>query len=94
VADILTVTKREATGSKEMRRLRQDKKTPGIYYEPGKESIALSVSTKEIEAIVSRGSRDVELQGDLTSNATIKALQWDAFGSTVLHVDLTPVKSE
>lgn len=75
-----------------MRRLRKDKLTPGVFYEPGKESIAVSFPTKEIELVVRNGSRDVELKGDLNSKATIKELQWDAFGSTVLHVDLMPAK--
>lgn len=92
MADILTVTKREATGKRSMRKLRDENLTPGVFYEAGKESIALSVPTKEIESAVRHGSREVELNGDLSSKATIKALQWDAFGSKILHVDLVPVK--
>lgn len=91
MADILTVTKREATGKRAMRKLREEKLTPGVYYEAGKDSIPVSISTKEVDLAVKHGSRVVELAGDLSSSATIKAIQWDAFGSTVLHVDLTPV---
>ena len=40
--------------------------------------------------VVRHQSREVNLKGDLKSKAKIKALQWDAFGSTVLHVDLMP----
>lgn len=90
MADILTITKREATGTSSMRKLRSDNLTPGVFYEAGKESIPVSIPTKEVEAAVRHGSREVELQGDLKTSATIKALQWDAFGSTVLHVDLMP----
>ena len=90
MADILTVTKREATGTSSMRKLREEKMTPGVFYESGKESIPVSIPTKEVEKAVQQGSRDVELQGDLTTNATIKALQWDSMGSTVLHIDLMP----
>ena len=90
VAEILTVTKRETTGSSSMRRLRAENMTPGVFYESGKESIPVSIPSKEIEKAVQLGSRDVELAGDLKTNATIKAIQWDALGSTVLHVDLMP----
>ena len=91
MADILTVTKREATGKRAMRKLREEKQTPGVYYEAGKESVPVSILTKEVDLAVRHGSRVVELAGDMTSSAMIKAIQWDAFGSTVLHVDLTPV---
>lgn len=92
MADILNVTKRDATGKRAMRKLRDDNQTPAIYYEAGKDSISLSVPSKELELAVSHGSRNVELNGDLNSPARIQAIQWDAFGSKVLHVDLTPVK--
>jgi ribosomal protein L25 (general stress protein Ctc) len=90
VADILTVTRREATGKRSMRKLRNENLVPGVFYQPGKESIPLSIPNKEIERVVRQNSREVTLDGDLKSNAQIKALQWDAFGSTVLHVDLVP----
>ena len=90
MADILTVTKREATGTRSMRKLRKENLVPGVFYEPGKESILVSIPTKEIELVVRHQSREVKLKGDLKSKAKIKALQWDAFGSTVLHVDLMP----
>lgn len=92
MADILTVTKRETTGTNSVKKLRENNQTPGVFYEPGKETVLLSIPTRQLERIVNRGNRDVELQGDLAMQATIKDIQWDPFGSSVLHVDLMPAK--
>ena len=91
MADILTVTKREATGSQAMRRLRAENMTPCVYYESGKESISLSVPTKELNLVIRHESVQVELKGDLSQQARIKDLQWDALGASVVHFDLVPV---
>jgi large subunit ribosomal protein L25 len=91
VADTLQVKKREQTGTLRMKRLRQTGKIPAVLYGHGEGTVALTVSEKELGKVIDHGSHIVKLEGDAKDNALIKEIQWDTFGSRVLHLDLTRV---
>lgn len=94
MADILNVTRRETSGTKKARDLRAQQMIPGVVYSQGNESIPVAIPGKEIESLVRKNIREVELQGDLTTRATVKAVQWDELGTRVSHIDLVPVSAD
>ena len=91
MAEVLNTEERTETGTKRMRRLRRAGFTPVILYGNGKESEALSIPTKDINAAIRAGSQIVRLEGKVSDDAFIKEVQWDTFGSVVLHMDLNTV---
>ena len=92
MAEVLNTEERTETGTKRMRRLRRAGFTPVILYGNGaKESVALSIPTKDINAAVRAGSQIVRLEGKISDDAFIKEIQWDTFGTVVLHMDLNTV---
>ncbi|GAB5404789.1 MAG: 50S ribosomal protein L25 [Aureliella sp.] len=91
----ITVEKREALGSAACRRLRGAGKTPANLYGHGEDNLNLSLDSKIIENYIHSGVKVLALQGAVNDTALISEVQWDAFGSDVVHVDLTRVsKSE
>jgi len=64
-----------------------------VLYGHGEETVSLSIATDEIGALLRHGGRVVELQGAVTGNALVRAVQWDSVGSGVLHLDLTRVST-
>ncbi len=91
MTDVLNVSLREHTGTCRVRRLRRSGLTPAILYGHGEENVNLSVPTSEVEAAIRHGGKLVDLRGGVAEKALIRAIQWDAFGAYVLHLDLTRV---
>ena len=91
MAEVLHVEKRTSRGTKNARRQRAAGTIPAILYGHGKETVSLSVPANEIAAAIRHGSRLVQLEGEVKDNALLRAVQWDTFGTDVLHVDLTRV---
>ena len=91
MADLLNVEARDTTGTLRMRRLRKSGKVPAVLYGHGEGTVSLTILQKEIDRVVGHGGHIVELKGAVTEGALIKAVQWDAFGSSILHVDLTRI---
>ena len=90
MAETLNCEKREQTGTLRMRRMRQEGKIPAVIYGRG-DNVSLTLSEKEINAVIRAGSPIVELAGDVTTSAMISDVQWDAFGQNVLHLDLARI---
>ena len=89
---VLKTTKRSELGSRKVRRLRRQGLIPAILYGHGEECVALAMSRHDAELAIQHGQRVVELDLDgLVQNALIKEVQWDTFGTEVLHVDLARV---
>jgi len=82
---------RDLTGSANTRRLRRSGNVPAILYGHGKENVSLSLVSKQVQAAIERREKLVQLGGAVTENALVKAVQWDALGSKVIHLDLTRV---
>lgn len=86
-SESLEVMPREATGTKECRRMRRQGLVPAVLYGHGEACINLMAKREAIEAVVRHGSMFVELHGAVTSGAVIRELQWDTFGTRPLHID-------
>ena len=91
MAEVLNVSVRNELGSGPVRRLRRAGRTPAILYGHGEANVNLSIPTSEIKTALRHGSKLVDLQGSLSEKALIRIVQWDCYGSDVLHVDLTRV---
>lgn len=89
--ETINVEKREALGSAACRRLRAEGKTPANLYGHGEENLNLSVDSAAIHGLVHSGAKVLALQGAVNDTALVSEVQWDAFGSDVIHVDLTRV---
>jgi large subunit ribosomal protein L25 len=91
MAELFQTELRNLTGSANSRRLRRSGNVPAILYGHGKENISLSLVSKQVQAAIERREKLVQLEGAVTENALVKAVQWDALGSKVVHLDLTRV---
>jgi large subunit ribosomal protein L25 len=91
MAEVLNVQQRKPNGKRDARRLRASGVVPANLYGHGEKNLSLSVKADEVHAAVRHGARVVDLQGAVKEKAFIRELQWDTFGTEVLHLDLTRV---
>ncbi len=83
---------REGRGTQAARRLRKKGLTPAVLYGHKEETLALAISTEELESALRHGVHVLDLEaGGKTDKALIKDVQWDHLGKDVLHVDFTRV---
>lgn len=94
MADVLNVSKREALGSSNTRRLRKTGQVPAILYGHGQECINLSVPANEVESAIRHGTKVIDIVGAATDSVLINEIQWDPIGTEILHVDLTRVSAD
>lgn len=73
-----------------MKRLRQEGQIPAVLYGSG-ENMLLQIPLTELNKVMQAGTREVQLLGDLSEQVRIQSVQWDSFGTEVMHVDLTRV---
>ena len=90
-AEALVVEKRETTGTLRIRRMRNEGKIPAVLYGHGQECIMLAIDSRAVSKMVDHGHYIVSLSGAVSDTAMIKDVQWDAFGSNILHIDLARV---
>ncbi|MHB1033119.1 MAG: 50S ribosomal protein L25 [Pirellulales bacterium] len=91
MAEALKVQVRETRGKRNARRLRKAGFVPAILYGHGQTPVGLSVAADDIAAAVRHGIRLVDLQGAVQEKAFLRELQWDPFGTHVVHIDFTRV---
>jgi large subunit ribosomal protein L25 len=91
MAQLLPVESRDAYGKRRNRRLRDSGRIPAVLYGHGLENVSLAVPADELTAVVRHGSRLVSLTGALSESAFIRDLQWDTFGTHIVHVDFTRI---
>jgi large subunit ribosomal protein L25 len=91
--EVLNVELRQSRGKRNSRRLRAAGGIPAVLYGHGQETVCLSVPAHEIEAAVRHGSRLVTLSGALSEQAFLRELQWDTWGTSILHLDFTRVSA-
>ena len=91
MAEVLNVEVRETRGKRNSRRLRKTGSVPGVLYGHGKENLCLSVPADAIDSLVHQGSRLVALTGAVDESAFILEVQWDTWGTNILHVDFTRI---
>jgi large subunit ribosomal protein L25 len=87
----LAVQTRDTQGKHRNRRLRQSGQIPGVLYGHGLECVSLAVAADELTAAIRHGSRLVSLTGAVSESAFIRDLQWDTWGTHILHVDFTRI---
>jgi large subunit ribosomal protein L25 len=92
--EVLQVEVRPTRGKHHARRMRQEGKIPAILYGHGQESVSLAVPADALEAAVRHGSHVVELKGAVKESALIRELQWNTWGTEVLHVDFARVRAD
>ncbi len=93
MAEVFNVTKRSTGGSQASKHLRRAGSIPAILYGHGEASVSLAVKREDVAAALRHSGKIVELKGDVSESALIRAVQWDAFGIEVLHVDLMRVSA-
>lgn len=91
----LSVEPRTQLGSRNTSRLRKQGLVPANVYGFKKESLNVVATAEQIEKMVAKGSRvvDVEYQGNV-EKAVVRELQWDIYSTHVKHVDLMRVDPE
>ena len=94
MADTLNVAVREQLGTNHTRRLRKSGQVPAILYGHGEKNVNLTIAATEVNGAIRHGTKVVDIRGAVTDSALIRNIQWDAFGSTVLHLDLTRVSAD
>jgi len=93
MAEELNVEIRQTRGKRNNRRLRAAGTIPSVLYGHGKTTVALAVPAHALETAIRRGSRLVTLAGAVKEEAFIREVQWDTWGTNVLHVDFTRVSA-
>jgi len=94
MVEALSVEKRENFGSKNSQRMRRDGRVPAVLYGHKEETVSLSVGAAAIETLVRHGARLVELKGSVNESALIREIQWNVYGTKMLHIDFTRVSAE
>jgi len=91
MAEVLNVEVRDTRGKRNSRRLRKAGNVPGILYGHGLENVCLAVPSDALNSLVRHGNRLVSLKGAASESAFIRAVQWDTWGTNILHVDFTRI---
>jgi large subunit ribosomal protein L25 len=94
MAETLIVEVRSQLGKHHNRQLRRSGRVPAVLYGHGLENICLAVPAEQIEAALRHGTRMVSLSGAVEESALIRDLQWDTWGSHVMHVDFTRISAD
>ena len=55
------------------------------------ENVSLAVAADALTAAIRHGSRLVSLTGAVNESAFIRELQWDTWGTHIVHVDFTRI---
>ena len=63
-------------------------------YGHGLEPVALTISAERLDTALRHGSRLVDLTGAVSESAFIRELQWDTWGTSVVHVDFTRISAD
>ena len=94
MAGELQVELRETRGRRSAERLRKAGVVPAVLYGHGRQNVALSVPAGPLHAMVQQGSRMVTLAGGVEESAFIREVQWDTWGTHLLHVDFNRVSAD
>lgn len=92
-APTLQATKRERTGSRYARRLREQGSLPAVMYGHKQEPVALTLDAREAIGHITAGERvfTVQCDGADPQLVLLKSIQFDYLGTNIVHADLTRV---
>ena len=89
---LLKAEVREHTGSKAVRRVRQQGRIPAIVYGHKQEPTAISLNEHDFVEGLHRGHRLMDVQvGRKKEKMLVKEVQYDYLGRSIIHVDLMRV---
>ena len=91
MAESLTVELRPNLGKRHSRRIRREGQVPAVLYGHGGEVFSLTVPHEQVASMLRHGSRLVELRGAVQETAFVNDMQWDVYGSDVVHLDFIRV---
>jgi large subunit ribosomal protein L25 len=91
MAHELNVELRETRGKRNARRQRVAGRLPAVLYGHGLASVSLSVPAEMLESAIRHGARLVKLTGAVEEQAFLREVQWNTWGTHVVHVDFTRV---
>ncbi len=89
--ETIEVEKRDLVGSWAVRKLRSQGLVPAILYGHGEENVCLAVKRETVTGLVRHGARMVALTGAISETALLRDVQWDTYGSDVIHIDFARV---
>ena len=89
---MLTAQKRERTGSRYSRRLRDAGSLPAVVYGHKEEPVSISVNMHETMLLLKKGEKVFELDIEgAKQHVLLKDLGYDYLGSNIIHADFTRV---
>jgi len=91
---VLNASVRTEVGSNGVKKVRKAGRIPAVLYGHGQQNVNLSLCAEELHSVLRHGARLVDLKGDVSDTALVRNLQWNTYGSDVLHVDLARVSAE
>jgi large subunit ribosomal protein L25 len=91
---VLNAAVRTEVGSNAVKKVRKAGRVPAILYGHGEQNVNLSLCAEELHSVLRHGAKLVDLKGDVADTALVRGVQWNAYGTDVLHVDLTRVSAE
>ena len=74
-----------------MIKIRESGSIPAILYGHGEENVCLSVSLDTVNKLIKHGTKLVNLRGDISDTALLRAVQWSSMGDHIIHVDFARV---
>ncbi len=86
--ETIKVLNREAVGSNASKRLRAQGQVPAVLYGHGQDNVNLSIRSDTLANVIKHGTKLLALTGDITDTAIMRQVQWDTYGTEVVHVDL------
>jgi large subunit ribosomal protein L25 len=91
MAHELNVELRTTRGRRNARRQRATGQMPAGLYGHGQANVSLSVSAERLESAIRHGARLVKLTGAVEEQAFVREVQWNTWGTHIVHVDFTRV---
>lgn len=90
--ETLHATPRDASGTKACRQLRAQGQVPAVVYGHQEAPVAIQLPRDELEEAIRRRARMFELEvGRKKDHVLLKEVQYDAFGSDIVHADFVRV---
>ncbi len=87
--------KNKGTGTRVVRRLRQEGRIPAVIYGHKQEVVPITLSHDDVWHMIKAASRLAELDlGGKTETVLIRDVQWDNLGKEILHLDFARVSAE
>ena len=92
---IIKAEPRLEKGTRAIRRLRSKGLVPGVVYGHGQDGMNVVMNSRDLVQALHTGSQllDLQVEGHPDDKVLVKAIQYDALGDDVIHVDLQRVSA-